>query len=215
MTVEIKICGLSEERTLEAAIAAGAEIVGLVSFPKSPRHVAPEQAATLSSLARGRARVALLTVDAGDSLLGETVAAVTPDILQLHGAETPERVKELRRRYDREIWKAVSIDEADDLRRAAPFWETADRVLFDARPPREATLPGGNGVPFDWRLLAALDPHRAFVLSGGLTPGNVAEAIRTTRARAVDVSSGVESAPGVKDAALIAAFVREARAAAA
>jgi phosphoribosylanthranilate isomerase len=213
MTVEIKICGLSEERTLEAAIAAGAEIVGLVSFPKSPRHVAPEQAAALAARARGRARIALLTVDAEDALLAELVAAVSPDILQLHGAETSERVKALRRRYDREIWKAAAIEQAGDLGLAEPYWETADRVLFDARPPRGAALPGGNGAVFDWTLLAGLDPHRAFVLSGGLTPGNVAAAIRTTRARAVDVSSGVESAPGVKDATLIAAFVREARAA--
>ncbi|GLK67280.1 phosphoribosylanthranilate isomerase [Hansschlegelia plantiphila] len=213
MALEVKICGLSEPATLEAAIAAGADLVGLVSFPKSPRHVAPEQAAALASIARGRARVGLLTVDASDDLLAELVAAAMPDVLQLHGSETPERVAALRRLFGREVWKAVPVGEADDLVAAEPYWAVADRVLFDAKPPAGAELPGGNGVAFDWRLLANLDPKRRFVLSGGLTPENVGEAVRVTHAPAVDVSSGVERAPGVKDPDLIVRFVREARSA--
>lgn len=213
MTVEIKICGLTSDATLDAALEAGADVVGLVSFPKSPRHVAPESAAALAERARGRVRIALLTVDADDALLAELMAAVAPNVLQLHGAETPNRVLDLKRRFGVEIWKAVAVSEAADLARAEPYWAAADRVLFDAKPPKGSVLPGGNGVSFDWTLLGGLDPKRPFVLSGGLAPGNVREAVRVTRAVAVDVSSGVESAPGVKDPALIAAFVREARAA--
>ncbi|HVI27847.1 phosphoribosylanthranilate isomerase [Hansschlegelia sp.] len=214
MSLEIKICGLSEPRTLDAALDAGADLVGLVSFPKSPRHVSVEQAATLAAQARGRARVALLTVDAEDDLIAELVAATMADVLQLHGQESPERVRALRLIFGREVWKAVPIGGAEDLALAEPYWSVADRVLFDARPAPGADLPGGNGVAFDWRLLADLDPKRPFVLSGGLTPESVAEAVRTTRASAVDVSSGVERAPGVKDPDLIAAFVARARSAA-
>jgi phosphoribosylanthranilate isomerase len=214
MMVEVKICGLSTAPTLEAAVAAGADVIGLVHFPKSPRHVAPERAAELAERAHGRVRVALLTVDADDSLLGELVAAVRPDVLQLHGSESVARVAELKRRYGVEVWKAVAVSSAADLDASEAYWNRADRLLFDARPPGGSALPGGNGVAFDWGLLGGLDPSRAFVLSGGLAPGNVAEAIRATRASAVDVSSGVETAPGIKDEALIAAFVREARRAA-
>ena len=211
MSVLIKICGLSDEPTLDAALDVGADVVGLVSFPKSPRHVAPERAAALAERARGRARIALLTVDADDALLAELVSAVAPDILQLHGDEEPARVKDLKRRYGCEIWKAVAVSDAADLDRAELYWTAADRVLFDAKPPKGSALPGGNGAAFDWTLLAGLDPKRLFVLSGGLNPGNLTEALRVTRAPAVDVSSGVESAPGVKDPELIAAFVRAAR----
>ncbi|WP_020181452.1 phosphoribosylanthranilate isomerase [Methylopila sp. M107] len=214
MAIEIKICGLSTEETLDAALDAGVDVVGLVSFPKSPRHVAPERAAALAERARGRGRIALLTVDADDALLAELVAAVSPDILQLHGDESPERIKTLKRRYGSEIWKAVPLSTREDLAGAEPFWETADRVLFDAKPPKGSELPGGNGVAFDWGLIVDLDPKRRFVLSGGLTPETVTEAVTATRAPAVDVSSGVESAPGVKDPELIAAFVRAARSAA-
>ncbi len=213
VTIEVKICGLSTEATLDAALGAGADIVGLVSFPKSPRHVAPEQAATLAERARGKSRVALLTVDADDALMADLVSAVAPDILQLHGAEPAQRIERLRTLYGREIWKAVPISVADDLAAAEPYWETADRVLFDAKPPKGAMLPGGNGVAFDWNLIAGLDPKRRFVLSGGLTPETVGDAVRATRAPAVDVSSGVESAPGIKEPDLIAAFVRAARSA--
>lgn len=211
MGVLVKICGLSDEPTLDAALDAGADVVGLVAFPKSPRHVPPERAAALAARARGRAGVALLTVDADDALLAELVSAVAPDILQLHGGEAPARVKQLKRRYAREIWKVVAVSDGVDLDRAELYWPAADRVLFDARPPKGSALPGGNGASFDWTLLAGLDPKRPFVLSGGLNPGNLSEALRVTRAPAVDVSSGVESALGVKDPALIAAFVRAAR----
>jgi len=214
MSLEVKICGLSEPRTLDAALDAGADVVGLVSFPKSPRHVSVEQAATLAAQVRGRARVALLTVDATDDLIAELVAATMADILQLHGQESPDRVRALRLIFGREVWKAVPIGEAADVALAQPYWDVADRVLFDAKPPAGASLPGGNGVAFDWRLLADLDPKQSFVLSGGLTPDSVVEAVQTTRARAVDVSSGVERGPGVKDPDLIAAFVTRARSAA-
>lgn len=212
MTVAIKICGISTEDTLEAALDAGADVVGFVSFPKSPRHVEPDRLAALAAKVGGRARIALLTVDADDALLTALTAVAAPHILQLHGSETPERVAELKERYGREIWKAVAISEASDLARAEPYWEVADRVLFDAKPPKGSVLPGGNGVAFDWGLLAGLDPRRPFVLSGGLNPGNVAEALRATAAPVLDVSSGVESAPGVKDPERIAAFITAARA---
>ncbi|MFC3694541.1 phosphoribosylanthranilate isomerase [Chenggangzhangella methanolivorans] len=212
MTVAIKICGISTEDTLDAALDAGADVVGFVSFPKSPRHVEPDRLAALAAKVGGRARVALLTVDADDALLTALTAVAAPDILQLHGSETPERVAELKERYGREIWKAVAISDASDLARAEPYWAAADRVLFDAKPPKGSVLPGGNGVAFDWGLLAGLDPKRPFVLSGGLNPGNVAEALRATAAPVLDVSSGVESAPGVKDPERIAAFVMAARA---
>ncbi|MGA0530431.1 phosphoribosylanthranilate isomerase [Hansschlegelia sp. KR7-227] len=213
MTIDVKICGLSTAPTLDAALDAGADLVGLVSFAKSPRHVSLEQASALAERARGRARIALLTVDASDADLAALVAAVAPDVLQLHGQETPERVARLKTTYGLEIWKAVGVWSSDDLAAAERYRDVADRLLFDAKPPADAELPGGNGVAFDWTLLAGLDPKRPFVLSGGLTPETVAEAIRVTRAPAVDVSSGVESAPGVKQPELIAAFVRAARAA--
>jgi len=211
MSVAVKICGLSDEATLETALAAGADYVGFVSFPKSPRHVEPDQLAALAAKVGGLAKIALLTVDADDALLAALTAVAAPDVLQLHGKETPARVAELRARHGREVWKAVAVADADDLATAEPYWETADRVLFDAKPPKGSELPGGNGVSFDWTLLERLDPASRFVLSGGLDPANVAEAIRATRAALVDVSSGVESAPGVKDPERIAAFVRAAR----
>lgn len=210
MAVEIKICGLSSEATLDAALDAGADHVGFVSFPKSPRHVSLARAGELAARARGRAGVVLLTVDADDAALDALVEAIAPDVLQLHGHETPERVTALKSRFAREIWKAIPVSTATDLI-AGEAYAAADRLLYDARPPRGAILPGGNGVPFDWNLLANLDPRQRFVLSGGLTPENVDEAVRVTRAPAVDVSSGVESAPGVKDPERIAAFVRAAR----
>jgi phosphoribosylanthranilate isomerase len=211
MSVEVKICGLSDEATLDAALEAGADHVGFVVFPRSPRHVSPERAAVLAQRARGRAGVAILTVDADDSRLDELIELVAPDVLQLHGAESASRVEALKRRTGRAVWKAIPVGAESDVVAAEPYWGSVDRVLFDARPPKDAVLPGGNGVAFDWSLLANLDPRRAFVLSGGLTPENVVEALRATRAAVADVSSGVESAPGVKDPERIAAFVRAAR----
>jgi phosphoribosylanthranilate isomerase len=211
MAVEIKICGLSTNETLEAALNSGADHVGFVMFPRSPRHVDLEQATRLADIARGRAGIVILTVDADDALLDQIMSKVRPDALQLHGFETPQRVADIAARYGVKVWKAVAVETADDLRAARLHAEVADRVLFDAKPPKGATRPGGNAVSFDWDLLADLDLGKPFVLSGGLDPDNVGTALGVTRAPAVDVSSGVESAPGVKDAEKISAFVRAAR----
>lgn len=214
MSIEVKICGLSSEDTLDAALAAGTDYVGFVLFPRSPRHVEVERAAELAKRARGKAGVVILTVDADDALLDRVMAEVKPDVLQLHGSETPERVADVATRYGVAVWKAVPIATSEDVRAAEVYDGVADRVLFDAKPPKGATRPGGNAVTFDWTLLAELDLSKRFVLSGGLDPENVAEALKVTRAPAVDVSSGVEIRPGLKDADKIEAFVRAARAAA-
>ncbi len=213
MTPLVKICGLSTPETLDAALGAGADLVGFVRFAKSPRHVELDRAHALSVQAKGRALRAVLVVDADDAALAEIVEAMDPDLIQLHGSETPERVAAIRARFGRPVMKAVGIAAAADLAEVARH-AGADRLLLDAKPPRDATaLPGGNGIAFDWRLLAGLDPTLSFMLSGGLTPENVAAAIGLTGARAVDVSSGVESRPGLKDPAKIEAFVKAARAA--
>ncbi len=207
----VKICGLSTEDTLDAALDAGAERVGFVFFPRSPRHVTLPRAAALAARVRGRAAVVALTVDADDAALGDIVAAVAPDMLQLHGGETADRVAAVKAGFGRPVVKALGVATADEVAGAAAYAGVADEILFDAKPPKGAALPGGNGVSFDWRLLAALDLPVPFMLSGGLGPRNVGEALRVTRAPAVDVSSGVETAPGVKSPELIAAFIRAAR----
>jgi phosphoribosylanthranilate isomerase len=213
MTPLVKICGLSTPETLDAALQAGADVVGFVRFPKSPRHVELDRARALSAQAQGRALRALLVVDPDDDALAGAVEAIDPDWIQLHGSETPERVAAIRARFGRPVMKAVGIAGAADLA-AVKRYAGADRLLLDAKPPRrDDALPGGNGLAFDWRLLAGLDPSLSFMLSGGLTPDNVAQAIGLTGARAVDVSSGVESRPGLKDPSRIAAFVKAARAA--
>lgn len=210
----IKICGLSTPETLEAALQAGADWVGFARFAKSPRHVDLALGAKLSAQAKGRARRVVLLVDAEDAAIAEAVAALDPDLLQLHGHETPERVAAIRDRFKKPVMKALGIAEAADLAALDAYSGVADHLLLDAKPPKTPdALPGGNGLPFDWRLLTGLDPRLSFMLSGGLNPGNVAEAIRLTKARAVDVSSGVEVAPGVKDAGKIEAFIKAARAA--
>jgi phosphoribosylanthranilate isomerase len=211
MSVEVKICGLKTPAALEAALAGGADYVGLVFFPPSPRNVAPETAAALAAKARGRARIVALTVDPDDALLDAIVAAAAPDLIQLHGDETPERVAEIRGRWGRRIIKAVPVETAGDVQEARRYQAVADLVLFDARAPAASTRPGGNGAPFDWRSLLGLEDGLPFVLSGGLTPDNVADAIRLTGAAVVDVSSGVESRPGEKDPDLIRRFLRAAK----
>jgi phosphoribosylanthranilate isomerase len=211
MSVEVKICGLKTPAALEAALAGGADYVGLVFFPPSPRNVAPETAAALAAKARGRARIVALTVDPDDALLDAIVAAAAPDLIQLHGDETPERVAEIRGRWGRRIIKAVPVETAGDVQEARRYQAVADLVLFDARAPATSTRPGGNGAPFDWRSLLGLEDGLPFVLSGGLTPDNVADAIRLTGAAVVDVSSGVESRPGEKDPDLIRRFLRAAK----
>jgi phosphoribosylanthranilate isomerase len=215
MSLLVKICGLSTPESLDAALSSGADMVGLVFFPKSPRNVSLNQARALAAQARGKAQVVALTVDADDQLLAAILDAASPDWLQLHGHESPERVAEIRARFGQPVMKALGIADKADLDRIAAYAPVADRLLFDAKPPKNAVLPGGNGLPFDWRLLAGLDAGFPAMLSGGLDPANVAEAIRLTGIGGVDVSSGVESAPGIKDPERIAAFVAAARAAAA
>jgi phosphoribosylanthranilate isomerase len=189
-------------------------LVGLVLFPPSPRAVSTEQGARLAARARGRALVVALVVDADDALLVDVVGDIAPDLLQLHGAETPARVSEIRRRFGVPVMKAIPVAEAADLAAVSVYAPICDRLLFDARPPKDATRPGGHGRAFDWRLIAGVERKQPVMLSGGLNPDNVAEAIRIVRPDAVDVSSGVERAPGEKDPAKIHAFVAAARAAA-
>jgi len=215
MSLTVKICGLSTPETLDAALDAGADMVGFVFFPPSPRHLQFERARSLGERVRGRAQKVALTVDADDAFLQSVVEALRPDILQLHGSEPVPRLQAIRRRFGVPLMKAVPVSVRDDLERIDTYAAVADRLLFDARAPREATRPGGLGNPFDWRLLENVRTAVPFMLSGGLDVGNVAEALRITRASGIDVSSGVEGAPGVKDVEKIIAFVRAARAAAA
>jgi phosphoribosylanthranilate isomerase len=213
MSTIVKICGLSTAPMLDAALDAGADMVGFVFFEKSPRHLSLDQAGALARRVGGRARIAVLTVDASDEALRAIIGAVGPDFLQLHGRETPARVAHLKRIFSLPAIKAIGVSGAADLPAADDYAEIADRLLFDAKAPSNARHPGGNGVTFDWRLLARLDLRQPWFLSGGLGPDNVAEAIAVTGAQGVDVSSGVESAPGIKDVGKIRAFIAEARSA--
>jgi phosphoribosylanthranilate isomerase len=213
MTLIVKICGLSTAETLDVAIEAGADAVGFVFFPPSPRHLSYETARLLAGRVKGRAEKVALSVDADDAILAAVVEALRPDALQLHGKESPARLAAIKQRFGLPVMKAIPVEARGDLAAVADYAGVADRLLFDARAPREATRPGGLGKSFDWRLLENLDPGVPFMLSGGLDAGNVAEALRVTRARGVDVSSGVERAPGEKDPDKIRAFVRAARAA--
>ncbi|MBY6242772.1 phosphoribosylanthranilate isomerase [Methylosinus sp. Sm6] len=207
--IRVKICGLSTLPTLEATIAAGADMAGFVFFEKSPRHISLETARALGAVARGRIRKVALSVDASDADLDAMVEALRPDLLQLHGSETPERVGAVRARFGLPVIKAIGVATAADVAAAQAYRDAADSLLFDAKPAPDAAVPGGAGVRFDWELLRG---HAGdWMLSGGLDPANVAEALRATGAPAADVSSGVESARGVKDAGKIAAFVAAAR----
>lgn len=208
----VKICGIKTGDILETAISAGADMVGFVHFVRSPRHVSIEQIAGLISEARGRVQTCVLLVNPDNSCVAE-VAALAPDWIQLHGPESPHRVETIRAEAGVEIIKAIPIGSAEDVAHVADFIDVADRILVDAKPPKGADRPGGLGETFDWSLLKALDPSIPFMLSGGLTPQTVADAVRTVRPFGVDVSSGVESAPGVKDKRAIEAFIRNARAA--
>ena len=212
MSLAVKICGLSTRETLDAALDAGADMVGFVFFPPSPRHIRLETARELGAQVRGQVQRVALTVDADDATLAAIVEALQPDILQLHGHETVARVAEIKRTFGRQVMKALPVERAADLAVLPDYATVADRILFDARPPKGATRPGGLGAVFDWHLLENLDLALPFMVSGGLHAGNVAEAIRVTRAAGVDVSSGVERAPGVKDVEMIHAFIRAARA---
>lgn len=213
MALDIKICGLKTDEAMAAALAGGASHVGFIFFAKSPRYVEPAQAGRLRQAAIGKAKAVAVTVDADDAFLDDIVEKMHPDMLQLHGAETPERVAEVKARYGLPVMKVFSVSEAADLDRLKPFVGIADRFMFDAKPPKGSQLPGGNGVAFDWRILAGLDAGLDYMLSGGLNAANIGDALRSANPPAIDISSGVESAPGVKDPALIEQFFRAVRAA--
>lgn len=213
MSLLVKICGLSTRETLDVALDAGADMVGFVYFPPSPRHLSLELGRELGRQVKKRALKVALTVDADDATLDNIMDALSPDILQLHGKESVARLRDIKQKFGRPVMKAVPVETAADLAVLPGYAAVADRILFDARPPKDATRPGGLGAPFDWHLLENLELKVPYMVSGGLHTGNVAEAVRVTRAGGVDVSSGVESAPGVKDPELIKAFIRASRAA--
>ena len=208
-----KICGLTTPETLDAALAGGAAFLGAVVFPKSPRHIDPLHAATLFDRARGKAKIVAVTVDADDLLLTEIALILKPDLIQLHGSETPARAEEVRTLTRAGIIKALPIRAHEDFAEAEAWEPFVDHLMFDAKPPEGSDLPGGVGARFDWALLADRAFRHPWFVAGGLTPDNVARAVGISGAPMVDVSSGVETAPGVKDPALIAAFLEAARSA--
>jgi phosphoribosylanthranilate isomerase len=211
MSLDVKICGLKTEAALTAALDGGASHVGFIFFAKSPRHLERAEAGRLRQLALGKAKAVAVTVDAGDDTLDGIVAAMQPDWLQLHGKESPERVAAVKTRYRLPVMKVFSVRDAADLQAIAPYRGIADRLMFDAKPPAGSELPGGNGLAFDWEILAALDKDVDYLLSGGLNAANIGEALRLANPPGIDVSSGVESAPGVKEPALVAEFFRAIR----
>lgn len=211
MTIEVKICGVNTPEALAWAAQAGADFVGFVFFPPSPRAVTPEQAGALSASLHGGPRRVGLFVDPADALLEAALAAAPLDVIQLHGEESPARVAEIRARFGVPVMKAIGIATEADLAQITAYAPVADRLLLDAKPPPDAVLPGGNAAPFEWRLARLASIPRPWLLAGGLTPANVAEAIVTSGAPGVDVSSGVERARGVKDAGLIRDFIAAAR----
>jgi phosphoribosylanthranilate isomerase len=213
MVIQVKICGINSAEAADAAVRAGAEFVGLNFHPKSPRYLVPEQAQSLADRMRGRTKLVAVTVDMGDEMLAGVQAAVRPDFVQLHGAETPARAAHVRSRFGVPVIRALAIAEPSDFADLAAYEESADMMLFDARPPVGADRTGGHGAAFDWQILRGRKFARPWLLSGGLTPENVARAIAVGDAPGVDVSSGVETAPGVKSAERIEAFVSAARSA--
>lgn len=210
MAVEVKICGLNDEDAIDAALEAGADYLGFVFFAKSPRAVTAEQAAELTQFIEGAEKVGLF-VDPDDALLDEVTSHLRLDLLQFHGSETPERLAQVRAEYGVPVMKVIPVATKDDLATAEAFVDVVDMLLFDAKPPKGADLPGGNAVSFDWSILNGFTCKVPWMLAGGLTPANVADAIKATGAAAVDVSSGVETSPGVKDPAKIAAFIAAAK----
>jgi phosphoribosylanthranilate isomerase len=211
--IQVKICGLSTEDTMEAALDAGADMVGLMFFPKSPRHVSLSQACKLADMARGKAEIVAVTVNMDLDGLSRIKELVNPDTFQFHGSEAPEACAAAKVMQGTKLMKAVSVSEKADLEKAFYYSIVADSILFDAKPPKDSDLPGGNGVSFDWTLLKNLDLKKPFMLSGGLDSSNVAEAVRLSGAKAVDVSSGVERGKGIKDNDLIRAFMAAAKSA--
>ncbi|WP_208990966.1 phosphoribosylanthranilate isomerase [Pseudovibrio sp. Tun.PSC04-5.I4] len=207
----IKICGISTEETADAVTNAHADMIGFVFFPKSPRHVSVKQAKELADHVRGKTKIVALTVNMDDAGLREISEVIAPDVFQLHGSESPERCAEIREIFGIPVMKAFGISCAEDLEAVQAYIPFVDRLLFDAKPPKNSDIPGGNGVSFDWKLLQGLELGKPIMLSGGLGPENVREALAISGVHAVDVSSGVEREKGVKDIELIKAFVREAR----
>ena len=210
--VQVKICGLKTLEALDAAIGAGADYIGLVHFSRSPRHVSLEQAAELAKLAHGRVRSVLLLVNPDDELVKNAARIVAPDYIQLHGDESAQRVRAIRKQANIPIIKAVKVGNSADVEAASAYEDAADMLLFDARPPKDSPLPGGNGVAFDWEALTGFEARQKYMLSGGLDPETVAKAVKRTGAPIVDVSSGVEQAPGVKDVNRIRQFIERAKA---
>lgn len=215
MTVDVKICGIRTAQMLEVAVEAGATYVGLVMFPQSPRNVSLDSAAKLAIAVRGRAKTVVLLVDPDDEMLGLVANRIRPDFIQLHGNEPPERVRAVGNLTKLPVIKAIKVAGPDDLANLQKYENVSELLLFDAKAPSTTAhaLPGGNGVSFDWNLLKAAQTNKPYMLSGGLDPSNVAAAIELTGAKTVDVSSGVETSPGVKDAALIKTFIQNARSA--
>ncbi|MEK6745643.1 MAG: phosphoribosylanthranilate isomerase [Pseudomonadota bacterium] len=212
MTIAVKICGLSDEISVRAVIESGADFVGFVHYPKSPRHVSIEKAAQLKSLLPESIKSVMVVVDPNDELLVEIASEMQPDYLQLHGNETPERLTEIRKKFPQiKIIKAVSVYNSVDIKKAEDFYDVCDFLLFDAKPTSGKMMHGGNGIAFDWNILAERQIALPWFLSGGLNSENIAQAIKISGAKMVDVSSGVESSPGVKDAGLIENFVKVVR----
>lgn len=212
----VKICGLNDDAGVEAAVIGGADMLGLVFFEKSPRHVSASKAESLALQARELSKDIMITallVNPNDDVIDDVMRSVRPDFLQLHGSESPARVEWIQNAYNVRVMKAVGVERAEDIHAAMVFDGVANRILFDAKPAPDAELPGGNGLTFDWRLLDGLSDKIQYILSGGLNPDNVSEAIRLTGAPGVDVSSGVETAPGTKDPELIRHFIKNAKAA--
>jgi phosphoribosylanthranilate isomerase len=209
--VKVKICGVRTREIVDTAVDAGADYVGLVFFPRSPRHIAPDAARELAEHASGRIETVAVLVDPDDALVDEILATVRPTLLQLHGAETPERVAAIKSRARLSVIKAIGVATADDVGKASAYRGIADTILFDAKAPAGSGLPGGHGLAFDWHLLAGPSVERPFAISGGLDPDNVREASVTTGAFLVDVSSGVERTPGVKDPDLVRRFIQAAK----
>ena len=211
MSVLVKICGITSAESADAAVRAGADFAGLVLHPRSPRHLAPEQATSLAARLRGRVRLVAMLVDPADEAIAAAIAAVKPDIIQLHGAETPARAGAIRSRFGVPVLKVISVADAADFADVPRFEDAADMLMFDAKPPPGASREGGLGAAFDWQILKGRKFTRPWLLAGGLNAANVARALSLTQAPGVDVSSGVETAPGIKSPELIAQFTAAAR----
>ncbi len=209
LNIDIKICGLKTREAVEAALDGGASHIGFIFFEKSPRHLEVKQAALLREIARGKALVVAVSVNANNDTLDKIVETVRPDILQLHGSETVERVREIKNRYSLPVMKAFAIRKAGDFDNAADYENVVDKFLFDAKPPKDSDLPGGNGVTFDWELLNNFESDIPIMLSGGLDRENIIEALTIAHPEGIDISSGVETSPGAKDVELIASFMRQ------